>query len=101
MDFNVSLSEQAEQDIDSAFEWYEKKKVGLGLRFYKELRFYLNTLNYSPEAFPIKIADSIRELPLKVFPYVILFEVFGDEVIVYRIFPTKRNPKDKLQTEED
>lgn len=101
MAYEVLLSRQAEEDIDCAYDWYEKKKVGLGLRFYKELRFYLNTLNHSPEAFPVKLEESIRELPLKIFPYVIIFEVISDEVIVYRIFPTKRNPQIKFLEMED
>ena len=75
----------------------KKKQVGLGLRFYKEIRSYVSTLNYAPQAFPVKIEGAIRELPLKVFPFVILYEIIEGEVIVYRIFPTKRNPELKLE----
>lgn len=97
MEHNVVITRKAEQDVDEAYVWYEKKQEGLGLKFYLEFRSYVDLLGASAESFPVKIDGKIRELVLNVFPYVIIYEVIEDEVRVYRVFATAQNPDKKLQ----
>lgn len=96
MEYNVVLTRKSEQDIDEAFLWYENKQVGLGLKFYKEVRSHLDILTNSAESFPVKLEDSIRELCLSIFPYIIVYEIVEEEVRVYRIFATAQNPNRKI-----
>jgi plasmid stabilization system protein ParE len=98
MEYNVVLSLKSEQDIDEAFVWYEEKQVGLGLKFYREVRSSLNRLKTNAESFPVKLEDSIRELKLDVFPYIVVYEIVGLDVKVYRIFATAQNPNKKINS---
>ena len=40
MAYNLSLKPGAEEDIDTAYNWYEEKKKGLGEEFLTELVAY-------------------------------------------------------------
>ncbi len=46
----------------------------------------------NPELFPLKKEPFFRELSLKKFPFVIIYEVFNDEIIIYSVFYTYRDP---------
>jgi len=96
MEYNVRLTLKCEQDIDEAFVWYEEQQNGLGLRFYREVRSHLDRLVTTPTSFPVKLEHSIRELTLTFFPYVIVYEIIGEEVMVYRIFSTSQSPNKKI-----
>ncbi|MFK7786745.1 MAG: type II toxin-antitoxin system RelE/ParE family toxin [Crocinitomicaceae bacterium] len=96
MEYNVILTLKCEQDIDEAFVWYEEQQMGLGLRFYREVRSHLDRLVTTPKSFPVKLDSSIRELTLSLFPFVIVYEIIGEEVMVYRVFSTSQNPKKKI-----
>lgn len=98
MEYNVVLTRKSEQDIDEAYVWYEEKQAGLGLKFYREVRSHLDILKTSAESFPVKLEDSIRELCLSVFPYIIVYEVVEGEVRVYRIFASAQNPNRKINS---
>jgi hypothetical protein len=67
----------------------------LGKQFLVYFRGYLKILKTNPELFSIKKLPFFRELPLKKFPFVIPYEVFQDEVVIYSVFHTSRNPTNK------
>ena len=47
------LRARAEQDIQSAFEWYESQRAGLGNEFLAALRERLEAVPTQPESSPI------------------------------------------------
>ncbi|WP_158614880.1 hypothetical protein [Flavobacterium sp. RSP15] len=49
----------------------------------------------NPELFPLKKEPFFRELSFKTFPFVIIFEVFNDGIIIYSDFHTYRDPSKK------
>jgi hypothetical protein len=36
--YNITFSEEAEDDIFSAYVWYEQQRVGLGMNLKKQLK---------------------------------------------------------------
>jgi len=62
-------------------------------QFLDYFKGYLKILKTNPELFSIKKPPFFRELPLKKFPFVIIYEIFQNEVIIYSVFHTSRNPK--------
>ena len=82
--------------VKNAYVWYEKQKKGLGEEFLEELDAYYLKLQSHPEYFH-KIKKNFRQVALKRFPYVIVYELIKSEVVVFAVFHTKRNPKFKFK----
>jgi len=79
-----------------AYKWYEEQQPGLGDLFLIELDSCYDKL----ETFPLvyaKIKKNFRQIILKTFPYVVVFEIFKDEVVIYAVFHTSRNPGKKFK----
>lgn len=94
MEYTVKLLKEAEDDLSSAYEWYEERQKGLGKRLRREVGAYLKRIGRNPYLFQVRFAEIFRFAPLKVFPYLIVYKVKEDsnEVIVNAIFACNRNP---------
>ena len=79
-----------------AYQWYEEQQAGLGDLFLFELESCYNKIEVWPVSFA-KIKKNFRQIILSTFPYVVVFEVFKDEVVVYAVFHTSRNPRKKFK----
>jgi hypothetical protein len=80
--------------ICKAYDYYEECKTGLGERFLNTLEDYLDIVLKNPQHYQIK-RKPYREALIKDFPYLIIFEIEADKVIVYAVFNTWRNPDKK------
>ncbi|MCX2432059.1 type II toxin-antitoxin system RelE/ParE family toxin [Pedobacter sp. GR22-10] len=79
----------------AAYDWYEEQKKGLGDLFLAELSRCYTKIEKNPQYYQ-KIEKEYRHLVLNKFPYVIIFEIMEDEIIIFAIFHTARNPKLKF-----
>lgn len=85
------LRVRAERDIQSAFEWYESQRSGLGDEFLASLRERLETVRSFPEAFPVLYRD-VRRAVVSRFPYVVFYVVQPTRVAVLAVVHQSRNP---------
>ena len=92
MSYRIRLRPEAESELSETALWYTKRGTGLGDRFLDEVSRSLATLEESPDRFPI-VEGEIRKTLLHRFPYVVLFSIRGDEVVVISCFHTRRDPK--------
>ncbi len=95
MGFKLIIEPEAEKEITNAIEWYESKQIGLGLDFLNYLNGYFQTLQFGKARFEIKRKPVFRELALKRFPFIIIYEEYHSKIIVYSIFHTHQNPNKK------
>ena len=95
MGSKLIIEPEAQEEIDKAIEWYESKQIGLGADFFNYLDGYFQTLKNGKALFEIKRKPVFRELPLKRFPFVIIYEEFQNQIIVYSVFNTFQNPDKK------
>lgn len=95
MVFKIKILPLAENEIDESIEFYESRNKGLGKQFMSYLQSYLKVLKTNPQLFEIKKEPGYRELTLVKFPFVIIYEIIENEVIVYSVFHTSRNPQRK------
>ncbi len=95
MKYEFIITEQAEQDILQAVLYYENQQVNLGKKFLSQLENYFKTIKKSPELFQIK-HKHFREVFIKKFPYVIIYEIFKNKIVVYAVFNTYQDPDKKL-----
>jgi toxin ParE1/3/4 len=88
---NVTLDEFARQDVDAISEWYEKDSLPLRRRFTSELNKAFRKIQQFPNAFPAVYKD-FRKVILNNFPYLIIYRVKPDEIVVYAVTHMSRNP---------
>jgi len=92
--YNLIIRDKAVFEIEDAFEFYESKTKGLGSRFLKIVHLYLYKIRKNPGYFPVK-KDKIREAYIRKFPFIILYEIFNNTIVVYAVFHTSRDPQKK------
>jgi plasmid stabilization system protein ParE len=94
MKFNVISEAGAEEEWRAAFEWYEEREPGLGLRFDDELRAFPHTLANNPERFRrFSRFTHVAKVPAP-WPYLVYFTIdkAHHEVKIQAIWHCARNP---------
>lgn len=85
------LRPRAERDIQSAYEWYESQRAGLGNEFLAAPRERLETVRGHPESSPV-IYRGIRRAVVSRFPYLIFYIARPERVAVLAVLHHARNP---------
>ncbi|MGH6690922.1 MAG: type II toxin-antitoxin system RelE/ParE family toxin [Gammaproteobacteria bacterium] len=85
------LRPRAERDIQSAYEWYESQRAGLGNEFLAALRERLEVVHGHPESSPV-IYRGIRRAVVSRFPYFIFYVARPERVAVLAVLHHARNP---------
>lgn len=91
MPYTISLLPGAAEDIQTSYDWYEAQRAGLGELFLDDLETVYKKLELNPETFSWLDAEQ-RHASLKKFPFVVIFRLIQQEVYVYAVFHTSRNP---------
>lgn len=101
LSYKIIIRDDADRDAQEAYDYYEKQRPCLGEEFLMELVKQFDELEHHPENYghinpqPEKI---LRDIKIKRFPYVIIFEVTAEsEVIVYAIHNTRKTPINLLR----
>lgn len=97
MGFKIVFEPSVYNEIENAISYYESKQLGLGKEFFNYLEGYFKTLENQKVLFEIKRKPVFRELPLKRFPFVIIYEILKNQVIIYSVFNTFQNPTKKIK----
>ncbi len=94
--FRLIVKEEAAAEISDAFDYYEEQQFGLGEYFLGTLYSRFETLLTNPLTNP-KIHDEYRQAVVSKFPFVIIYEIENDAVVVYSVFHTSRHPDGKIK----
>lgn len=94
MIFELVITRKAKVEINEAYIYYETERSGLGEKFLEHLDMYFNMISTSPEQFP-QGKLPYREAFIKKFPYLVIFEIRLNKIIVYSVFNTWQNPEKK------
>ena len=92
MNYHLQIQSEAIIDIQEAFEWYEKQRDGLGFEFIEEIENGYENICKHPSYYTLINAD-FRRLKIKRFPYLIIYEIYEDVVIVNSVRHSSRKPK--------
>jgi toxin ParE1/3/4 len=82
----------AEQELREAFEWYEQRRVGLGVQFEEEVDRVLTRVQENPLSFP-RVHGPIHRALTRRFPYGLFYLIKPDQIIVVAVFHGRRDPK--------
>ncbi len=94
--YRLIIRPQATSMAEKAYDWYEEQQLGLGKSFVTELMSCYDKLEAWPTAYA-KINKNYRHIILKTFPYVVIFEIIKEDIVIYAVFHTSRNPRKKFK----
>ena len=89
----VILRERAQNDVRSAFKWYESQRPGLGEAFLAAVQERLESIAAFPDAHRI-IRRRIRRAVVSRFPCLVFYVAKGDRVDVLAVLHHARDPAD-------
>jgi len=93
---NIKFSPRSKIELIDAWEWYESRQKGLVDRFISVVEKKLLTIVKYPKRFPVRF-EGFRETLINNFPYVIIYFIDGNSIIISSIFNSSRNPKRKYR----
>ena len=96
MIYNLVIKEEAYEDLQTAYDYYEEQKTGLGADFLEKIKERIAYLKKYPLHFN-KVEKDFRQTLIDKFPYLIVYQLSGHEIIVYAFFHCSRNPKKKFK----
>jgi plasmid stabilization system protein ParE len=82
---------EVEGDIGEAYDWYEKRRAGLGEEFLSCVDACIQHICRTPQLHA-KVLHDYRRAMVRRFPYVIFDEHGKNTVTVYCVFHTARDP---------
>jgi len=94
--YSLEIKEEALDEIIQAYQYYESQVEGLGEKFLSQLDIYFERITSNPRLFASNVPP-YREAFIQIYPYLIIYEIDDTSVVVYSVFNTHRNPKDKYQ----
>jgi len=92
MKYELLISDDSEDDIESAYLWYETQKINLGFAFETKLEEGFLNIRKNPIAFQVRY-DDIRIHFINQFPFGIHYYVDKHIVKVVAVLHTSRNPE--------
>ncbi|MBL8793398.1 MAG: type II toxin-antitoxin system RelE/ParE family toxin [Planctomycetia bacterium] len=91
MSLAVVLTPEAQIDYDEAFDWYESKRRGLGVRFAGAVERAFNAIAAMPNMHAV-VYRNLRSAVVRRFPYVIYYRVEPNQLVVVSVFHSRRDP---------
>lgn len=93
MDYSIKIYPSAQTDLNNAINYYKNKQFGLEKRFLSDFEKALNRIQANPYIF--RLENKYRNALLDIFPYLVIFEINDQEIIILAVFNTHQNPTKK------
>lgn len=100
MSYRIVFKEEAYNDVLETRLWYESRQKGLGNRFLDEIEEHLKIIEREPRLFQTR-KNNWRYCPLRKFPYLIVYEIEQEDLIVYAVFNSFQSPLRLTKRQEE
>lgn len=87
----IIIRPEAENDIFSAFNWYEEQRAGLGVEFAQELSNCMDQIIEFPRIYS-ELYHEVRRALLRRFPFGIYYLVNDGTIIVLSVLHLAMDP---------
>ncbi len=91
INYKLEIRPLAALEVIEAYDWYESQREGLGFEFLSELEFFYDCLLKNPHIHSY-YENQVRSGKINRFPYVVIYEIFENVIVVYSVFMGKHNP---------
>jgi len=92
----LGVDPAAEEELRAAVAWYEMQRRGLGARFFTEVGRVLDLILRHPgigSPVPrVRAEYGTRRVPLRRFPYFVVYREQGEEIQVVAVAHASRKP---------
>jgi toxin ParE1/3/4 len=82
---------EAEREFDEAFDWYNARQPGLGIRFVAAVQAVFDSIAALPKMHAVVLAD-VRKAVVRRFTYCVFYRPLDDQIEVIAVFHTSRDP---------
>ncbi len=93
MVYRIQILRKAKEDMQKSFEWYNEQQDGLGERFILSTIKTMHLITSDPLHYQIRFSKNFRFALVKDFPFLVVFKVKGDSIVINSVFHTSKNPK--------
>lgn len=94
MKFSLDIKISAKEAVLEAFDYYEGKQEGLGVRFLDYWETHIDIIKQDPLLFQKKYKD-FRQVLINPYPYHIIYEVEGNLITVYKVIFAGRSSRNR------
>jgi len=91
MTVKLRLRQEAEKDLQEAFDYYQACRSGLGHEFMMCIEAALNSIQRNPSQFPQVHKNILRNFVHR-FPFGIYYLIKSDLIVVIAVLHVRRNP---------
>ena len=88
----LRYTDRAKDDVELAFEWYEKQRKGLGFEFLDCIEISINNILSFPEMYKICYLN-FRSCVLRRFPFSLFYTIEGEEIVIHSVFDNRQDTK--------
>src|SRR5436190_1857852 len=91
----LKIHPDADTELDEAFDYYERQVPGLGAKFVDQFVRGSRAIVATPERFPAEPAElgrSLHRYRLKRFPYVLIYQIRSDHLLLLAVMHCHRRP---------
>ena len=81
-----------DSDVREAAGWYEQRSMGLGETFVEDVWRSIDDVIADPERYG-RLPSGCRHKRLSKFPYVLLYDLTDEELLLLAVVHTARSPK--------
>ncbi|MBK6836194.1 MAG: type II toxin-antitoxin system RelE/ParE family toxin [Bacteroidetes bacterium] len=92
MIYQVIIPESLYSELEEVVEYYKSKEIHLALNFISKWESAMEQLKHTPLHYQKKNKE-FRTIKINRFPYLLVFEIIGAKVYVYRLINAHKNPK--------
>lgn len=91
MSYEFIVLKSAECDLDDAYNWYERQRIGLGDEFLASVDAAYERIFENPLQFA-EVHRDVRQCLLRRFPYTVNFMFDTTRIVVLAVFHCSRDP---------
>ena len=88
----IRFQREAEIELAEARLWYSLQREGLDVALMKRVDQALNAIVAAPQSYPV-VYRNLRRVVVRQFPFAIFYEAIGNEIIVFAIYHSRRDPE--------
>jgi toxin ParE1/3/4 len=90
----VRPNDEAEAEFRRYIRWYEEESVGLGDRLWSEIQAAVALISTHPSIGQAvqRVRGAVRRVPLRHFPFLLVYREYADHLEVVALAHTSRKP---------
>jgi plasmid stabilization system protein ParE len=94
MVYKIIIDPAANLDIIDCIDWYINVQIGLGNKFYQEVKSVFKSISKNPNIFAVRYKN-VHTAVMKKFPFLIHYFIDADKniVVVTSVLHSSRDPK--------